>query len=189
MNDNYYPAKSNVFLNNVAIRFKSFEKKIKSFAKKSNINFDEDIFMDTLLKCSETFSTENPTDNDIELYFWKAYKQNMFTDFNKNKFCEYIEIENIEDNFIDDVYNTDLDEILIIIKKEVEKVFGEDVYRAWILHICGDYTYEELKEEGYNTTYLHNEFKRIKRYILDKYVNKNITLKNLLKENNLFKKY
>lgn len=175
---------SNVFFDNIKNRFNSFKKKVKQFSKKSNIEFNEDVFMDTLIKCSNTFQNKDATDNDIDLYFFKSYKQNIITEYNKNIFDKDVEIEKFEDIFIDETYNYDIDEIISIIKNEVKNEFGDDVYNAWILHVCNDYTYEELIENGFENLNLHNEFRQIKRHILQKYINKNKTLKQLLKENN-----
>ena len=42
--------------------------------------------MDSILRCAETFKNENATDIDVDNYFWKAYKQNMISNFTRDKF-------------------------------------------------------------------------------------------------------
>ena len=133
-----------------------------------------------------TFSTENASDVDIDNYFWKSFKQNSFTKFSRDKFRNTVNFDDFGDNILTDEYNADIDEIVDLIKNEVKDKFGDDIYSAWILHVCNDYTYTELEENGYEGLNLHNEFRQIKRYICQKLINKNKKLKMLLVENNLF---
>ena len=176
--------KVNAFFHNVEPRFESFKKKIKKLSNKNDIIFDEDVFMDTIIRCMETFSTENASDSDVDNYFWIAFKQNSFSNFSRNKFRNTVNFDEYGDNVFDDDYNSDIDEIVDLIKNEVNDKFGEEIYQAWMLHICDGYTYEELEQYGYKGLNLHNEFRQIKRYISQKFVNKNANLKRLLRENN-----
>ena len=185
MNGNCDDPNGNVFFNNVEPRFNSFQNKMKKLSYKNNIGFDEDVFMDTILRCSETFKKENVTDIDVDNYFWKAYKQNMISSCTRDKFKNSVQIDKIAiDNNVC-VYSDDIDKIVEIIKKEVREKFGNKVFDAWLLHICNGLTYEELECE-YAGLNLHNQFKQIKKYITQKYVNKNPELKRLLNDNNIF---
>lgn len=163
--------------------FKSFKEKIMKLAAKNNVEFDEDVFMDTVVRCMATFSTENATNVDVEHYFWKAFKQNSFSHFSRNKFRNAANFESVKDIVIDVDYNADIDEIVDLLKTEVEKKFGKQICEAWILHICYNYTYAELEKKGYGDLNLHNEFKQIKRFIRNKLVKDNKKIKNLLKDN------
>ena len=165
--------------------FKSFKNKIKNWSIRSNINFNEDVFMDTILRCMTTFSNENATNADVEHYFWRAFKQNSFSYFSRNKFKDSIDVEIFGDGILNTEYNADIDEIVDLLKNEVEKEFGSQVCDAWILHVCYDYTYAELEQRGYEGLNLHNEFRQIKRHIFNKVVKENNKLKTLLKDNNL----
>ena len=69
----------NPFFANIEPRFEAFKEKMCKLAHKNKVEFDEDIFMDTVIKCSETFNVENVTDIDIDNYFWTAFKQNCFS--------------------------------------------------------------------------------------------------------------
>lgn len=176
--------KVNTFFHNVEHRFESFKKKMKKLSAKNDIIFDEDVFMDTIIRCMETFSTENASDSDVDNYFWIAFKQNYFSNFSRNKFRNTVNFDEYGDNIFDDEYNSDIDEIVDLIKNEVKDKFGEEIYQAWIFHVCDGYTYEELEQYGYKGLNLHNEFRQIKRYISQKFINKNNNLKRLLRENN-----
>jgi hypothetical protein len=177
--------KVNAFFHNVEPRFESFKKKIKKLSTKSDIIFDEDVFMDTIIRCMETFSTENASDSDVDNYFWIAFKQNSFSNFSRNKFRNTVNFDDFGDVTINEEYNADIDEIVDLLRNEVEKEFGSQICDAWILHICYDYTYAELEKRGYEGLNLHNEFRQIKRYIHNKVLKENKKLKNLLKDNNI----
>lgn len=184
MNEDYDNPAGNVFFNKIESRFKTFKNKIEKLSYKNNIGFDEDVFMDTILRCTEAFKNENATDNDVDNYFWKAYKQNMISSCTRDKFRNSVPLDKIYDNNNDCVYSDDIDEIVEIIKKEVNENFGDKIFDAWLLHICNGLTYGELECE-YAGLNLHNKFRHIKRHITQKYVNKNPKLKKLLIENNL----
>lgn len=174
----------NVFFKKIEKRFKNFKNKIIKLSYKNNIGFDEDVFMDSILRCTETFKNENATDIDVDNYFWKAYKQNMISNFTRDKFKNSVSLDKFEDNINDCVYSDDIDEIVEIIKKEVKENFGEKFLDAWLLHIYNGLTYKEL-ECDYTGLNLHNKFRQIKRDITQKYVKTNPKLKSLLSENNM----
>lgn len=165
--------------------FNSFKKKIMKLAAKNNIKFDEDVFMDTIIKCLTTFSKDNATNQDVESYFWVAFKQNSYSYFSRDKFKYSVDFDFFKDSIENAEYNADIDDIVDLLKSEVEKEFGEDICNAWILHICNDYTYSELEKCGYEGLNLHNEFRQIKRHISNKILKNNNKLKTLLKDNNL----
>lgn len=165
--------------------FKNFKNKIMRLAAKNDINFDEDVFMDTIIRCLTTFSKENATNEDVEHYFWTAFKQNSYSNFSRDKFKDSVDFSIFGDGIVCKEYNPDIDEIVDLVKSEVKKKFSKDIYEAWILHVCNDYTYSELEQHGYEGLNLHNEFRQIKRYILNKFVKNNKKINTLLKDNNL----
>ena len=177
----------NEFFNRMGTGFKSFKDKIMKLSQKNNIEFNEDVFMDTIIRCLSTFPTENVTPIDVEKYFWKAFKQNSFSNFSRNKFRDTVNFDVFGDGLINEEYNADIDEIVDLIKAEVEREFGGVICDAWILHVCYDYTYEDLEKRGYEGLNLHNEFRQIKRHICNKVVKKNNKLKTLLIDNNFIK--
>lgn len=188
MEENFSNTEVNTFVRNIEPRFNSFKKKIEKLAKKNNITFDEDVFMDTILHCMKTFPEKNATNDDVDTYFWIAFKQNTFSTFTRNKFKDIINLDNFADNtdidIIDEEYNSDIDKIIDLIKSEVRSEFGEKIYEAWILHICKNCSYAELESIGYEGLNLHNEFRQIKRHISGKFIKKNKKIRVLLTENN-----
>jgi hypothetical protein len=170
-------SKYNIFFSNIGPRFESFKTKMLKFSEKNKISFDEDIFMDTVIKCSQTFKTENATNDDVDKYFWVAYKQNYFSKVKRNKIGEIIDLDELEDDIIDDEYNSDIDDIISIIKEEIQRKFGERIYTLWFEHLetKGKTTDNDIKT-------LEKNVRKIKRYISGRYTKKNKNLKSLLKE-------
>jgi hypothetical protein len=168
----------------VGPNFDMFKRKIEGRARKNKIPFNEDVFMDTIVRCMTTFSKENATITDIDNYFWKAFRQNSFSYFTRDKFRDAINLDDFEGDIIDEEYNPDIDEIVDLIKQEVQNKFGSQIYDAWLLHVCNNYTYTELEKCGYEGLNLHNEFRQIKRYIHNKFIKENNRFKTLLVENN-----
>lgn len=184
MENSCFNDETNIFFRNVEPRFEPFKKNIKKMAIQNNIMFDEDVFMDTIIKCATTFSNKNATNKDIDMYFWMAFKQNSFSNFSRNKFRDTVNFDNINIDIFNENYNSDIDNILDLIKDEIINKFGENIYNAWILHICDEYTYTQLEENGYKGLNLHNDFRQIKRFIKQKLIKNNKILKELLRENN-----
>ena len=107
--------------------FKSFKTKMMRLAAQNDINFDEDVFMDTIIKCLTTFSKDNATDKDIENYFWIAFKQNSYSYFSRDKFKDSVDFDGFKDSIENAEYNADIDDIVDLLKSEVEKEFGKEI--------------------------------------------------------------
>jgi len=171
-----------IFSEYIEDNFNELQKKIKNKCKKELIEFDEDIFMDTILKCLTNFNKGN-NKKDIEIYFWKAFKQNIYSKLSRDISSKTTDIDEYDGDIIDEEYNEDIDNIIDYFKKEIIKKFGSEIYDAWLLHVCNNYTYTKLEECGYKGLNLHNEFRQIKRYT-DKLMLSDEKIKTLLKENN-----
>lgn len=175
----------NPFSTNVEPRFKTFKEKIQKMATKNKIMFNEDVFMDTLIKCMTTFTNENPKDSDVDKYFWVAYRQNCLNVISRNKFKNTTEVSTLGDILDDDKYNEDIDTLAEITENAIKEQFGERVLEAWKLHVCENKTYKEITKLGYEDINLHNEFREIKRYMTSKYLKKNPEYTKLAKQNNI----
>lgn len=173
------------FANYVESNFNKLLKKIQNKSKQEKLAFDEDVFMDTIVKCLTSIDNNIITDSDIEKYFWKAYKCNVLSKLSKEGFKDVLQIDelNDDDDVADEEYNEDIDKIVNTISLKIKEEFGVEIYDAWILHVCHDYTYNELEKQGFNATVLHNKFRQIKRY-LGKSMKNDKCFITLLKENN-----
>lgn len=174
---------TNPFVKYIESNFNDLRKKTENKSRKEKMCFNEDVFMDTIVKCLTNFSKETITVTEIEKYFWKAYKQNIYSKFSRDDFNNMVDFDDCDIDIIDEDYNEDIDNIVEIIKNEVKQKFGPTIYDAWLLHVCNNYTYTELEKIGYKGLNLHNEFRQIKRFI-KKIVENNDDFKTLLFENN-----
>lgn len=174
----------NPFFANIEPRFDAFKAKMCKLAHKHKVDFDEDVFMDTIIRCMKTFTDKTTNNNEVDKYFWTAFRQNMLSAKTRNKFKEIVQVDTIIGRIDDDVYNSDIDELVVMIENEVRREFGDKVYEAWYLHTCEDKTYKELEALGYGTG-LHNEFKHIKRHINNNLTKTNADFKRLAQENHL----
>lgn len=174
----------NPFFANIEPRFDAFKEKMCKLAHKNKVEFDEDVFMDTIVRCMKTFTDKTTNNNEVDKYFWTAFRQNMLSAKTRNKFKEIVQVDTIIGRIDDDVYNSDIDDLVVMIENEVRQEFGDKVYEAWYLHICEDKTYKELEALGYGDG-LHNEFKRIKRHINNNLIKTNADFKRLAQENHL----
>ena len=176
----------NPFFTNVEPRFNSFKEKMQKMASKNKIVFNDDVFMDTLIRCMNTFMNENPTNADVDKYFWVSYRQNLTNSIARDKFKNKTDVSALGDMLDDDKYNEEIDTLAEMTENAIRERFGDRVYEAWKLHVCDDLTYKEITNLGYEDLNLHNEFREIKRYMTGKDLKLNPQYTKLAKENNLF---
>jgi hypothetical protein len=174
---------TNRFFNNIESRFDELKTKTIKYAKKCNIDFDEDIFMDTILHCAEVCPDECYDNASIDNYFWVSYKQNVLTSKHRNKFKDSIDIDEPGVDVIDVIYNEDIDYIVDIIKDDIESKFGRVICEAWLLTVCEGWSINELESVGYRIPNIVKTFEKVDAYV------KNLSktdseLKRLLYENN-----
>ena len=148
--------------------------------KRRGLGFDEDIFSDSCLKCLETLKDKELTDQEAVKYLWVAY-------VNKLKTPERMKFESIPDTIteeidvIDEGYDHSIDELYSIIINSLKGKFEEDLVEAWKLHFAQGLSYKELREMGYDYNF-NPEFKKISRFIKNKLVPENHTVKELSKK-------
>lgn len=176
---------TNPFFANVDARFESFKTKMQKMAYKAKIGFDEDIFMDTLVKCMHSFKNPSPTNDDVDRYFWSAFRQNTYTSISRDRLRNRVNIETLPESIDESEYDETIDDIANMMEEEIRSTFGDNVYEAWALHVCENKTYKELDRLGYEGMNYHNEFRQIKRYMTGKFLKKNIKFHKLVKEKNL----
>ena len=173
----------NPFFQNIEPRFDKFKAKMCALAQKNKMSFNEDVFMDTLIRCMKTFTKEDVNNSEVDKYFWTAFRQNMISSTSREHFKNMTQIETIPDRIDDNIYNEDIDVMADMMETEIRREFGDTAYDAWRLHVCDELTYKELQNMGYGSD-LHNLFKKIKRHML-RFTSKNTTFGNLVRENNL----
>lgn len=149
----------------------------KELRKNRNLEFDEDVFHDTILKCMEKHS-DMKFNNEEEFlsYIIVSFKTNLKREklyaYNATKYDGEIDLTNLD--IKDTNYNKNNIDIDIILDK-IEKEFGEDIAnKAYDWIIC-QLTIKEINEK-YNC--------KNARYIIDKvkdFIERNYSRNDFLK--------
>ena len=87
-------------------RFHEISFNFKKASKKHDIKFDEDIFIDTYIKCCDSLKDKEMNESQIIKYFWTAFVNNTKKSYRHKKTIididEYEEILDIIDEPYDD---------------------------------------------------------------------------------------
>lgn len=152
---------TSTFISIISNNFERIKKNFQTGLKTNGYEFDEDLFIDTLLRCSCTLKDKQMTEKEAAKYYWVSYINSL-----KRVKSNPLEFD-IEEYDIDDPeeeYNEDIDGLYNYIILSVESKFGTDISNAWREHICHGKTYKELEMMGYKMKFNY-EFKRITRFI------------------------
>lgn len=173
-------------------RFHEIKNNFKRASARHNLVFDDDIFIDTYIKCSEFLINKKMTEEQVIQYFWTAFVNNIKKTYRKSKY-KLVKIE-LEENgnlipeindIIDEPYDDRRYRIFDTIIENIKQKFSEDEYNAWYLHFVENKTYEELNKLNYNMNF-HNVFRNINNYIKIKLPKENQEYKMLIDD--VFKK-
>ena len=169
---------SPVFLSQVSSQYNEIRKSFEINIKKLKMEFDEDIFQDTLIKCSETYKDDINDIKKIKAYFWMAFKTNTINRVQRRKHIEDIDATPVD--IIDEPYNPDIDEFVEIVKDELYGEFGKTIADLWLRHAAQGEEYVDLeKESGINN--IHYQFKKIRRYIREEIPKHNPRFKEIMR--------
>jgi hypothetical protein len=164
-------ATNNAFMERVADKYSEIKKTFTINAQALKMEFNEDIFHDTLLKCSVTYRDDVNDFKKIKAYLWVSYKINVLNKMQRTKRMENIdELEGFD--IIDEVYNPEIDELFEIVRTELYDKFGEFITDVWFEHIILEKEYDEIEEE-YGIKNIHYQFKKIRKYIRTEIPKKN----------------
>ena len=150
------------YLNQISLHYEEIKKTFQVNMSKLKMKFDEDIFQDTLIKCSETYKDDVSDIKKIKAYFWTAFKTNTINCNQRRKRVEDIDATPVD--IIDEEYMEEIDEFVEIAKNALYGEFGEEITNLWLRHIIKDEEYDDLeKESGINN--IHYRFKKIRKFI------------------------
>ena len=165
------------YLNQISSRYDEIKKSFQMNISKLKMNFDEDIFQDTLIKCSETYKDDVSDIKKVKAYFWTAFKTNTINCNQRRKRVEYIDATPVD--IIDEEYMEEIDEFVEIAKNALYGEFGEEITDLWLRHVTKDEEYEDLaRESGINN--IHYQFKKIRKYIREELPKKNQRFKEIM---------
>ena len=132
----------------------------KESIKKLNIELDEDIFHDTILKCIKTCNKLDLTVDQLSSYIFVSYKTNYLREQeyarNKNR-------DDVEDfSIIDDCKPDNLDIDYEKIKEIIIDKFGENEWKLFEDYIYGA-SVSDISKESHEAG-LYYRFNKIKNY-------------------------
>ena len=143
-------------LNKVIIEnYDGFKKEIITLGRKYNIQFDEDVFNDTYIKCYEILKNREITEEGVKYYFWVAFLNNTRKKYRHSKFkpllCELNENFCSNDNDFDSDEEENDNEI--IVSNESTALFDEENYNILNPNISNDDTNIKNQDKKYNDNY------------------------------------
>ena len=166
------------FMRIISSQYDAIKKSFQLNMSKTKIEFNEDVFHDTLLKCCETYKDDNADIKKMKAYFWMAFKTNMLNMVQRRKHIEDIDsLRNFD--IIDDEYIMEIDEFVEIVRDELYMEFGKEVSDLWLKHVANNEHYESLEKES-GVENIHYQFKKIRKYIREELPKKNKRFKELL---------
>lgn len=156
-------ATNEVFMERVAEHYYEIKKSFMINAQAMKMEFNEDIFHDTLLKCSVTYKDDVDDYKKIKAYLWVSYKINVLNKLQRTKHME--DIDSLVDfDIIDEEYIPEIDEMFEIVRTALTEEFGEYITNIWFEHIVMEKEYEDIEEE-YGIKNVHYQFKKIRKFI------------------------
>lgn len=159
------------FMETVSANYEEIKKTFIGNMSSLKMEFDEDIFHDTLLNCCRVYKDDTKNVEKVKAYFWVAFKTNML---NKQKRCKHMEnIDELEDfDIIDEEYVPEMDDLVELVRNELYEEFGQEISDMWFKHVIMNETYEKLQEET-DVHNIHYQFKKIRKYIRNELPKKN----------------
>lgn len=157
-------------MNIVAYKYNDIVSLFTSRLRKMDMQFDEDLFHDTFIKCANKFSTEKISYETTIKYFWTSYLNTIKTDIIKSdKFITDSldeEIHDCIDNTYNELYDTDYaKDIYNLIMSAISLKYGETEMIIYSLYKYHDWSEQDLLLKGYNCTDLNNRIKKIHRFV------------------------
>lgn len=135
--------------------YQQLKKKLQNYCKHNCLEFDEDIFHDTLISCLEKVTDNSTFDN----YLFVAFKTNLFRekDYHRNSMRS-----EMPEHYDYDINNTESFIDWNNLQETLKKKFGEDLVKMFNMSLEG-YSVKEI-ENMYNQTGLTYKFNKIKKY-------------------------
>ena len=162
----------------IASKYNDIVPLFKSRLIKQGIQYDEDLFNDSFIKCADKFGSEQ-IDSDLAIkYFWTTYINTIKSEFNNNICIESLDeeihdcIDNtynefVEDDYAKDTYNT--------IMNAITSKYGEEDMYLYSLYKYHEWTEQDLIDAGYDCIGLDKRIKLIHKFVKSyckKHINK-----------------
>lgn len=151
------------FLEMVSGHYQEIKQSFILNINKLKLDFNEDVFHDTIMKCAETYKDDANDYMKVKAYLWVSYKTNLINKLERTKRMDYFE-ELGDVDITHEEYVPEMDEMMDIVRYELYQEFDADIVNLWFKHIVENKEYKELeKESGIHN--IHYRFKRIRKFI------------------------
>lgn len=163
-------------------RFREIKTNFKRASVRNNIIFDEDIFIDTYIKCCDYLNNTDMNEKQIIQYFWVSFINNIRKESRKKIYK--VKEEDLENalEIIDEEYDERRYKVYDFIINHVKNNFDELSFKIWYMHFVENISYEDLIKLGYNNINFHNIFRNINNSIKLKLPKENKEYKSIIKE-------
>lgn len=143
---------ADTFLNIIAKDYDDTKARFRQWTGHIGLMFDEDVFQDTIIKCSKIFGEQTVDKENAVRYFWTAYKTNIIREAqfarNKNKdFDNSLSYSEYEMNCSD-----------FLLSSQIKSYFTESEYNLFLR-----YADKDIPKDPTERKQMYSVVKRIKR--------------------------
>lgn len=165
-------------------RFREIKRNFQRASFRNGFKFDEDVFIDTYIKCCEHLKNTDMDEKQLIQYYWVSFVNNMKKEYRQKFYrIEEVEIKDEEEiEIIDENYDDRREKVYDYIISHVKENFDNDSFKMWYLHFAENKDYEDLKNMGYIDTNFHNLFRNINNSIKNKLPKINKDYNNIIQE-------
>lgn len=153
------------FMDIISVHYKDIKKLFTTRCATRKIQFNEDAFNESFIKCAQHFGNDVIIYDDAVRYFWIAYLNTVKGDISKNSramLCNEFEEEPLTDDDSDEqfakyFYDTTM--------AAITEAFSEDDMMIYSLYKYNGWSENDLKEAGYDCKNLDIRIKNIHRFV------------------------
>lgn len=166
------------FLEMVSGHYQEIKQSFILNINKLKLDFNEDVFHDTIMKCAEIYKDDANDYTKVKAYLWVSYKTNLINKLERTKRMDYFE-ELGDVDIIYEEYVPEMDEMMDIVQHELYQEFDRETVDIWFKHIIEKKEYKELEEES-GIHNIHYRFKKIRNFIRHELPLKNHRFKEIM---------
>lgn len=178
-----HSAEAETFIERLGEVYEEMKRKMVKYCQLIQLQFDEDVFNETILKCYETImkqGLEDTSDKGCQNYFFKSLIQNLRRErlYARNLKRDIIPDENIndileqyltsqptaQDKILSDCYK---DFAVYYIMCRAMENFSDEQFHLFNLKTLGNYTYKQLQQLRPSEKNIRQKVAEVKRWIVE----------------------
>lgn len=170
------------FLHYIANHYNELKQRFQAFCQNKHFDWDEDIFSDTILKCSEVIGKkglEDKSDVGIENYFFKAFKTNIQREKqysrNSKRDMNVGDVGVLYENWFNANNISSTEKLLKDLKTDysalyllhrIDEQYGSELCHLFTLKYYCSYTYKQLQNKFPNIPKLRDTLLNMKKWLM-----------------------